>query len=165
MLSSNPLVTVGVASYNNGRYIYETLESIRAQTYQHIELIIIDDCSVDNSVQVIQGWMHDYPELNVRFIRHLRNRGVCAVCNAIVAQAKGEYLTMVGSDDVYLPRKVEQQIELFRGLSADYCLVYSDMYIIDEYGNEARNTQLHSKEPNFLPIEGDIFDLLISLRD
>lgn len=152
------MVTVGVASYNNGKYIRETLESIRLQTYANQELIIVDDCSTDDSVQVIERWLSEFPAMRARLIRHPVNRGVCAVCNLVLAEAKGKYLSIVGSDDVFLPQKTSQQVAEMQALQADYAVIYSDMYIIDEHGKRSAHTQLRSQEPGFEVDEGDIFE-------
>jgi glycosyltransferase involved in cell wall biosynthesis len=84
------LVTVGVASYNNGPYLRETLESIRLQTYSPIELIIVDDASGDDSAAIAETWLAEHPEVNGRLIRHATNQGICRTCNDIVTQARGK---------------------------------------------------------------------------
>ena len=151
------LVTIGVASYNNGKYIEKTLESIRGQTYSKIELIIVDDCSTDDSVQIIEQWVEQYPQLNAQFIRHSVNRGLCAVCNTVLAHASGQYLSVVGSDDIFMPEKTSKQVQLLKESGEDVGVVYSDMYIIDEEGNRSSQTQIRSEETGFVPDEGDIY--------
>ena len=156
---NNPLVTVGVASYNNGHYVCETLESIRTQTYENLELIIVDDDSTDNSVQIIEQWLSNQPGLNALFIRHDNNRGVCAACNTILNNSKGKYLCIVGSDDVYMPEKITQQVEVFSKLQSDYAVVYSGMYIIDKEGRGIGQNEVDGQVPSYIPAEGNIFEL------
>jgi glycosyltransferase involved in cell wall biosynthesis len=157
-----PLVTIGVASYNNGKYVRETLESIRLQTYPNIEIIIVDDCSTDDSVQVVEQWIAEFPKAKTRFIRHSINRGLCAACNQFLNNANGAYLCIVGSDDVFLPDKTKHQVETLQNAGETYGLVYSDMYIIDAEGKQAIHTQIRSLEPGFERIEGNIFELELS---
>ena len=156
-----PVVTVGVASYNNSRFIRETLDSIKCQTYPCVELIIVDDCSKDNSVAIIQQWIKDNPSVNARLLMHSANKGICGACNTILNSATGEYMSIVGSDDVYMPRKVEIQVSLFRELSSDYAIIHSDIYVIDSEGNVEANTQMNSSEPSFVAAEGNVFDALL----
>ena len=157
MKTSDALVTIGVASYNNEKYVIKTLESIRKQTYSNIELIIVDDGSTDNSVHLIEQWLSDYKTPNTRFICHSVNRGLCAVCNTIVTQATGHYMSIVGSDDIFMPEKTSCQVGALQEAGDDFAVVYSDMYIIDENGTRATQTQIHSREPGFIPDEGDIY--------
>jgi len=158
---NNSIVTIGVASYNNSRFITETLDSIKRQTYPFIELIIVDDCSKDDSVAIIQQWIDKNENTNVRLLVHNVNKGVCAVCNTILDAAKGEYVSIVGSDDIYMPNKVEVQVKLFKELPADYAIVHSDIYIIDSEGNESASTQMNSLEPGFVAAEGNVFNKLL----
>lgn len=129
-----PLVTVGVASYNNAAYIRETLESIRLQTYPHIELIIVDDCSSDDSVSIAQKWLAEHPEINGRLIAHPINMGVCRTCNDLVTNARGEYLAMIGSDDIYLPDKLARQVPLLLNAPPEVGVVFGPVTVIDSLG-------------------------------
>lgn len=131
-----PLVTVGVASYNNASYLRETLESIRLQTYSHVELIIVDDASPDDSVRVAEQWLADYPEVNGRLIRHSTNLGVCRVCNDIVTEAKGEFICIIGSDDVYLPDKLEIQVALLLNSPPEVGVITSAVEFINSDGEK-----------------------------
>src|ERR1039457_6887169 len=92
-----PLVSVLVGCYNHARYVTETLESVRLQTYPKIQLIIWDDCSRDNSVEAIQSWIrqHNYECI---FLQHSVNRGICQSLNEALALAQGKYISMVAAD-------------------------------------------------------------------
>ncbi len=82
-----PLVTIGAVNYNNAKFLIETLESIKAQTYANIELIVVDDCSNDNSVELIEEWLKSY-DRPVKFIKHDRNMGAIAGVNDVFDQAR-----------------------------------------------------------------------------
>lgn len=130
-----PLVSIGVASFNNARYIRETLDSIRALEYPSVELIIVDDKSKDESVQVIRAWLAEHADFNARLIEHTENQGLCRVCNRFVDESKGKYLSLIGSDDLYLPHKLKTQVTLLEAAPPQVGLIFSDVSKIDSAGN------------------------------
>ncbi len=107
---AHPLVTIGITSYKNGKYIHEILKIVRLHMYDNWELVVVDDCSTDDSVQIIEKWVSEFPAVNVRFIRHAVNRGVCAVYNLILNEAWGKYMSIVGFNDGFLPEKTSRCI-------------------------------------------------------
>ena len=86
--SSVPLVSMIVICYNQARFVVETLESVKAQSYKNTELIIVDDCSTDDSVAVIERWLRENG-IQCTFIRHEKNQGVCKALNDALAVASG----------------------------------------------------------------------------
>ena len=129
-----PLVSIGLASYNCSKYIVETLESIKSQTYQNIELIIVEDCSTDDSKEKIKRWISDNETLKIKFIENPRNLGISKTCNVILANCEGQYYSCVGADDIFLSNKTESQVTFFEECEEDVALVYSDVKVIDETG-------------------------------
>lgn len=128
-----PTVTVIALCYNHERFVLDCLESIRAQTFQDFELIVIDDCSRDHSPQVIANWLAEhYPA--ARFIRHEVNRGICASLNEALALAQGMYVGMTATDDTWLPHKLASQVALAQSLDADTAVIYADAGQMDEAG-------------------------------
>lgn len=130
-MTTPPLVTIGAINYNNGLYVIETLESIKAQTYQNVELIIVDDCSTDNSVTLIADWLVKYNK-PVKFIQHPKNLGVCATCNDVLKNATGQYISIIATDDLMMPEKIEMQVNILGHSTKDVGAVYSDAYLINE---------------------------------
>lgn len=130
-----PLVTIGVASFNNAAYLRETLESIRLQTYPFVELLIVDDASRDESASIAEAWLAGHPEVNGRLIRHANNLGVCRVCNDIVTQAQGKFISIIGSDDIYLPDKLARQVPLLLNAVPSIGVIFGDIARIDNAGN------------------------------
>src|ERR1035437_9840246 len=102
--TTNPLVSMIVLSYNQCRYVLETLESVKAQTYNATQLIIVDDCSSDDSVATIEHWLQEN-RIHCAFIRHKENQGICKSLNDALAVANGKYISMIAADDVWLPDK------------------------------------------------------------
>lgn len=95
-----PLVTVAVACYNQGRYLASALESVRDQSYPHVEIIVVDDGSTDDTAEVTAN----YPE--VYYIRQ-ENQGLSAARNTGLHAARGEYIVFLDADDRLLPRALE----------------------------------------------------------
>ena len=159
--SNNLLVSVLVASYNNAQYILESLDSVRAQTYDNIELIIIDDCSDDASVEVINEWIvrTGYPCI---FIRNDQNKGVCYVSNLFLKTARGIYFSWLASDDILLPAKLAMQVGCFKALPSDYAVVFSDVYLIDNEGKQEVLTLFEKSGVNIEELmSGDVFVALL----
>lgn len=121
-MSPNPPVSVIIPSYNHAQYISQAIESVLAQTYDNLELIIVDDGSSDNSPAVIQNYAE---KENVTIILNADNRGQSAVFNQALEIAKGEYIALLPSDDWYLPNKIEKQVQKFKESGSGVGLVYS----------------------------------------
>ena len=110
--NNQPLVSVPVVTYNSAKYVLETLESIKAQTYQNIELIISDDCSSDNTVELCQKWVDLNKDRFVRteIITSLVNTGVSANCNRSKNACQGEWIKGIAGDDLLMPDCVENLV-------------------------------------------------------
>ncbi|MBO5674434.1 MAG: glycosyltransferase family 2 protein [Paludibacteraceae bacterium] len=101
-MNNQPLVSVPVITYNSSKFVLETLESIKAQTYQNIELIISDDCSTDNTVELCRKWVEENKERFVRtqIITSETNTGVSANLNRAEAACQGEWVKGIAGDDL-----------------------------------------------------------------
>lgn len=99
-----PLVSVAVITYNSSKYVLETLESIKAQTYWNIELIISDDCSTDKTMQLCKHWCDKNKDRFVRIqvIEPEKNTGVTANCNRAEDACEGEWVKLIAGDDLLL---------------------------------------------------------------
>jgi glycosyltransferase involved in cell wall biosynthesis len=131
--TGNPLVSMVVLSYNQSQFVVETLESVKAQTYKPTQLIIVDDCSSDDSVVTIERWSQANA-MDHTFIRHQKNLGICKSLNDALAAATGKYVSMVASDDLWLPDKIALQLELMESQPEHVGVVYSDAFQMDEQG-------------------------------
>jgi glycosyltransferase involved in cell wall biosynthesis len=110
-LSAEPLVSILVSNYNYGRYIATAIESALDQTYRHLELIVCDDGSTDNSIQIVEEYERKDPR--VRLIRKA-NGGQASGFNAAFAVSQGEIIALLDSDDLFLPNKVERIVADFQ---------------------------------------------------
>lgn len=150
----NKLVTIGVASYNNSKFLLTTLNSIFNQTYSPIELVVVDDSSSDNSVELVRQWASE-KAVSVKLIVNENNMGVCRVCNILLDQLSGYYFVLIGSDDVMEITRLEKQIEYFQELPDSYGLVYSDVKKINEGGEVISESWFSLNEQT--PLSGNIF--------
>jgi glycosyltransferase involved in cell wall biosynthesis len=128
----SPLVSIVALSYNHAPYITEALDSILTQTYKNIEIIVVDDASTDNSVEVISKFIEGSP--SIQFIPLKENIGNCRAFNLGYTLAKGKYIVDFALDDVLLPTRIEKQVEIFESLPMDYGVVFSDVGFIDQKG-------------------------------
>src|SRR2546425_9989206 len=156
-----PLVSVIAVCYNHAGFVIECLDSILCQTLTDKQLIIMDDCSQDGSPLLIREWIEQHGIL-CTFIAHRENRGLCKTLNEALANAEGKYLSLIATDDVWMPEKLERQVELMEQLPTTVGVVYSDAFLIDLNGKQLLRTFLEHQLGRLrnLP-EGDIFPKLL----
>ncbi|PVY41844.1 glycosyltransferase [Pontibacter virosus] len=156
-----PLVSVICLCYNHERFISEALNSVLAQTYPHLEIIIMDDCSTDNSVSIIQEYVRKYPQLT--FMSTSTNQGNTRAFNLAWRASRGAYIIDFATDDVLLPERIAQQVAAFEKLDDSYGVVYSDAEYINDNGRHVRYHCQRNKAGeviSFAP-SGDIFHHLL----
>jgi glycosyltransferase involved in cell wall biosynthesis len=147
MSLSGPIVSVIIPLYNAEKYISETLKSVLNQTYQNFEIIVVNDGSSDRGPEICQAFAQSHPDLQIRIISQA-NRGLPGARNTGIRSAKGEYLALLDSDDLWHPRKLESHIQhLQRSPLVGISFSYSEF--IDEanhplglYQNTARLTKI-----------------------
>ena len=112
-MNNQPLVSVPVITYNSAKFVLETLESIKAQTYQNIELIISDDCSTDNTIELCRKWVEENKERFVRaqIITSDLNTGVSANLNRAEAACQGVWVKGIAGDDLLMPNCIADCVE------------------------------------------------------
>jgi glycosyltransferase involved in cell wall biosynthesis len=127
-LPDEPTVSVVIPSYNHAKYVSKAVESVLGQTYPHVELIVVDDGSADDSWEVLQ-------ELHVRSacarpfkIFRKENEGICATLNFGVRHSSGQLLCVLASDDWFRDDKIERQVAFFRSCPEDTGLIHSAAY-------------------------------------
>eukprot|EP01012_Entosiphon_sulcatum_P033214 TRINITY_DN42086_c0_g1_i1.p1 TRINITY_DN42086_c0_g1~~TRINITY_DN42086_c0_g1_i1.p1 ORF type:complete len:326 (-),score=30.53 TRINITY_DN42086_c0_g1_i1:408-1385(-) len=129
-MESSALVTIGVVCYNTGKYVLKTLDSILCQTYSNIEVIIVDDGSTDNSVELIEDWLKKHNK-QWTLVKHQQNKGLHFGLNEILDLAKGKYISFIG-DDEFVPEKTSKQVEMLEKAGPEYGVAYGNMSYIDE---------------------------------
>ncbi len=108
--TSHPLVSIAIVSYNQERFIAEAIQGAIAQDYRPIEIVIADDCSTDNTPNIIREFSTKYPDLIVALLGS-ENLGVTGNSNRALSACKGKYINMLGGDDILLPKKISSQVD------------------------------------------------------
>ncbi len=129
-----PLVTVVVGCYNHSRYIVECLNSIKAQTYNNIELLIGDDASPDNSVEVIDQWLQEnnYP---AKTVYHDKNTGVVKMLNECMEHVHGKHVKFIAADDFLHPDCISRSVTELEKYGDEYGMIFTDIFTVDENSN------------------------------
>lgn len=127
----NEIVSIITPSYNTAKYIGKTIESVQAQTYQNWEMIIVDDCSTDDTDDVVAGYMSDK---RIKYIKNEKNSGAAVSRNRALREAKGKWIAFLDSDDLWMSSKLEKQIVFME--KNDYHFSYTGYEEIDANGNK-----------------------------
>ena len=145
MTTNNPLVSVLMPAYNHEKYIRSAINSIIEQTYQNIELIIIDDGSTDKTTQILKELRSACERRFVHTIIELKKHsGRLSVIKDLIALAQGEFIFFIASDDIAKPHAIEMEVD-FLSKNPDYGLAVGDNEIISSEGkrifwDENKNT-------------------------
>ena len=111
-------------SYNTAQYIAASIHSVQAQTYENWELLIVDDCSTDNSDAVVAPFLSD---ARIRYLKNEVNSGAAASRNYALREAKGRWIAFLDSDDLWHPEKLERQLAFME--ARGYSFTYTDYRI------------------------------------
>jgi glycosyltransferase involved in cell wall biosynthesis len=142
-----PLVTIVLPSYNRAHYIGLTIESCLAQTYKEFELIIVDDGSKDNSIDVIESYAAK--DSRIILIKNFINKKLPGTLNNGFMHAKGKYFTWISDDNLFAPNALEKMVEIL-DKKPDIGLVYADYITIDDDGKTM--ARIYQEPPEYLPI-------------
>lgn len=122
------LVSIIVPVYGAAEYIAETAAMVKRQTYPHWELIFVDDCSPDNSAEIIADIIAR--ETRIRLIRKERNEGAAKARNTGLEESKGRYIAFLDADDIWMPDKLEKELAFMRKEQAAF------VFTAYEFGDE-----------------------------
>lgn len=129
------LVSIIMPSYNAARFIGESINSVLLQTYSNWELLIVDDCSKDNSVEVVRKFANI--DKRVVLFSLEKNVGAAAARNVAIEHAQGQYIAFLDSDDVWDEYKLEKQLAFMKQYS--YAFTFSNYYVMEENGKKTEN--------------------------
>ncbi|MDR0926259.1 MAG: glycosyltransferase [Ignavibacteria bacterium] len=129
----NPMVSVVVPLYNYQEYVLETIDSVVKQTYKDWELIIVDDCSTDNSYNVVRLHIQNLQGYNIRLEHNARNVGLSATRNAGISKANGKYILPLDADDMLAPTYLERTMAEMLASGAD--MVYTGLQCFGDENN------------------------------
>lgn len=124
------MVSIIVPVYNAAAFICQTMEMVRAQSYTEWELILVDDCSKDNSVEVIKEYLKEKPDERIHLIQKEKNEGAALTRNRGIKEAKGRYIAFLDADDVWFSHKLQKQMEFMKKEEAGF------VFSAYEFGDE-----------------------------
>ena len=156
-MKSPLLVSVIIPNYNNAQYLGACLESCMTQTYQALEIIVIDDCSTDASVEIIEAYCRR--DKRIRLICNIVNQKVSSTRHTGILECKGSWITTLDSDDFYLsPDKIRREVEVLElhRFRKDI-IAYSGIVLCDADGTPGRHLMSAETVP-----EGDLYDSILT---
>lgn len=127
----NSMISIIMPSYNTANYIEASIESVRHQTYENWELIIVDDCSTDDTDEVVRPFLSDR---RIRYLKNEQNSGAAISRNRALREAKGKWIAFLDSDDLWLPEKLEKQVTFME--QNGYHFSYTNYEEIDMAGEK-----------------------------
>jgi teichuronic acid biosynthesis glycosyltransferase TuaG len=144
--NNNPLVSIITPCYNADKFIAETIESVLSQTYQNWEMLICDDCSTDNSVEIIRAYADK--DSRIKLFKTPHNTGTPAEPrNIAIDNAKGYCVAFLDADDVWLPNKLETEVGFM--LNGNYEMVYSNYEKISWEGKRSGRVVIAPKTATY----------------
>lgn len=114
------LISIIVPVYNVEKYIIETVKSVEAQTYSEWELLLVEDCSTDDTARLIEAYIRERADSRIRLIRQPSNMGAARARNRGLAEAKGRYIAYLDADDLWVPAKLERELAFMREKNAAF---------------------------------------------
>ncbi len=143
-MTHTPKISIQMCTYNRAHFIKQAIDSVLFQTFQDWELIIVDDCSTDNTEEIISS----YTDSRIRYIKNSENLGITKNRNKGLSLSTGEYVAVLDSDDYWIDtNKLSLQNE-FLDLHKDHTLIGSNMIIVDEQGHTIKKVKYPSS--NFI---------------
>lgn len=139
-------------SYNHARFVEQAIRSALDQSFGDFELLIIDDGSTDGTPDIVRG----VQDSRIRFTALDRNLGACTAVNMLLEQMTGDYYCLLSSDDIYLPHKLQAQLD-FMESHPGHAACFSTCRVIDEAGRDVADSRVASA---FKPVGGSRFEFL-----
>jgi alpha-1,3-rhamnosyltransferase len=127
----SPLVSFIVVSYKHSEFIVECLNSIKNQTYKNWELIVADDASPDNSVEITKNWLKEN-NIHAKTNFHEINKGFATTLNECIEMTEGKYVNIIAADDYFHPEFLEKCLASLENKSDRFGMVFSSCFIIKE---------------------------------
>ena len=161
-MEEKPLVSVICLCFNQDSYVREAIYSVLDQSYPHIELIVADDASTDQSKYTIRSIVNKLPQ--VKFLSLNENVGNCRAFNLALQYVRGKYVIDLAADDILLPERVRLGVEALEEKGEEYGVNFTNVEMVDREGHHLRhhypvNSQGKAKDQ---PPEGDLYTTLVS---
>ncbi|MEQ1349321.1 glycosyltransferase [Acinetobacter junii] len=150
--NNQPLVSIVIPCYNHEQFVQDCIQSVIDQTYENIELIIIDDGSKDNSVLKIQEMVRKCQNRFKRFeFRYRPNKGLSATLNEAIDWCCGEYFSVIASDDMMISYKTDLQIKVFQN-NSDILGVFGNILLINDKGEKIKSPIIKERDYVFADV-------------
>src|SRR5271165_900806 len=145
-MSGRPLISVVIPTYNRAQQTIAAIESVLGQTYPNFEIIVVDDGSTDGSGEAILRFISQRTNdcHQMLFLRQ-PNQGASVARNAGIAKARGEYIAFLDSDDVWVPEKLEWQVQAFQQLKNECGMCFTDARLVNSSGLDVSSFQVHRR--------------------
>lgn len=124
------LVSIIMPSFNTAQFISASINSVLSQSYTNWELLIVDDCSTDNTDEIVKSFLFDN---RINYFKNKKNSGAAISRNFALSKARGEWIAFLDSDDLWLPEKLSNQIQFMK--ENNYFFSYTKYEEIDSDGN------------------------------
>jgi len=129
-MNNKPKVSIIITTFNRDYVIIRTIKNVLSQTYSNLEIIIVDDCSTDNTEKIIKQFI-DENNLKIKYIRNVQNLEISNSRNVGIKNANGDFITFIDDDDLILPDKIEKQIKSLIGTKKKICYC-GDIWLEDD---------------------------------
>lgn len=133
---SQPLVSINIPVFKCEKYVYRCLESVKNQVYKNLEIILINDATPDNSIEIIQDFFKENPDLNYRLLHNETNEGLSVVRNKGIENSTGKYIYMLDSDDYITPDCIEKLVLVSEKENSD--ITVGETICLDSKNNEEK---------------------------
>ena len=153
----NSVISVIVPVYNSANTLEYCIESIRAQSYTNLEIILIDDCSTDNSLSILKKY--EEKDSRIKVIHHALNQGVSVARNTGIQNSSGAYISFVDSDDTIEPGMYEKMLDALVNSEADICIC--QIKLKDQVDGASRTIL----DNNYAGVYDDSYDMIRILYD
>lgn len=155
------LVSIITPTYNSSKYIVETIESILNQTYSNWELLITDDCSIDDTLKIIDAYV--LKDKRIKLFQLNENSGAGIARNYSIEKSSGRYIAFCDSDDQWLPNKLAKQVSMMK--ENGIALSFSSYHIIDEEGHPKGKVIAKSKVDYKVMLRNNYIGCLTAMYD
>lgn len=162
MDNNDDKVSVALAVYNGERYLPQQLASLQSQTLKPIELVVVDDCSTDKSLEVIKAFPLTFEK---RIFSNEKNMGPNFTFKKLAGLCKGNYVAFCDQDDIWLPDKIESSISKIKKIDSSIpAIVFSDLSVVDEESNLVHNSfwKLRSTKPENFYLSDILFGNIVT---
>jgi len=125
----NPLISIALATYNGEKFLAELLDSVYSQSYQHIEIVAVDDCSTDRTTEILESYSKSH---GLRYLVNTENLGFIKNFEKVLSLCSGEYIALADQDDIWFPEKIAMLLDNI----GNHLLIHSDAILIDAEKNK-----------------------------